>query len=141
MHSLTHSHLSGISETLSDELEPFGIKSICVDLGYFRTPFLKDTQREPPVARIGDYQKFTEEREAIFRGEYKPLLNQMPLLTKIHSVQREAAWQSGYCSRDSPRCCSWNWCRFWEINSQVSESWFRLSWYCKEALRRCIEAA
>ncbi|EAU80937.1 short chain dehydrogenase [Coprinopsis cinerea okayama7 len=68
LYATTKWALRGISETLSDEVAPFGINSVCIDLGYFRTPFLKDTQHVPPVSRIADYQKLTEERHAVFQA-------------------------------------------------------------------------
>ncbi|KAJ3503282.1 hypothetical protein NLJ89_g8502 [Agrocybe chaxingu] len=48
--------LRGISETLHDEISPFGLRSICIDFGSFRTSFLDGDQRAPKVARIPDYQ-------------------------------------------------------------------------------------
>ncbi|KAJ3523757.1 hypothetical protein NMY22_g11300 [Coprinellus aureogranulatus] len=58
----------GLSETLNDELKPLGLKSISIDLGYFRTSFLQDTQRGPAVSRIPDYQPLTDAAEARFQA-------------------------------------------------------------------------
>ncbi|RXW21406.1 hypothetical protein EST38_g4447 [Candolleomyces aberdarensis] len=59
----------GISETLNDEILPLGLKSVCIDLGSFRTAFLGDTQRGPPVSRIPDYQPLTDIVEARFQAD------------------------------------------------------------------------
>jgi hypothetical protein len=61
----------GLSETLNEEVQPLGLKSISIDLGYFRTAFLKDGQRAPPVSRIRDYQPLTDKVEKKFQGEDK----------------------------------------------------------------------
>ncbi|KAF8148854.1 hypothetical protein B0H34DRAFT_735591 [Crassisporium funariophilum] len=52
--------LRGISETLHDEISPFGLRSICFDFGYFRTDFLTADNRAPKVSRISDYQELAE---------------------------------------------------------------------------------
>ncbi|KAH9483332.1 Oxidoreductase BOA17 [Psilocybe cubensis] len=52
--------LRGIAETLHDEISPLGLRSICVDFGYFRTSFLQADQRAPQVSRISDYQEINE---------------------------------------------------------------------------------
>jgi len=49
----------GISETLNDEISPLGLRSIVVDLGYFRTSFLTSTNRAPFDPRILDYKDIT----------------------------------------------------------------------------------
>ncbi|PPQ78486.1 hypothetical protein CVT25_011827 [Psilocybe cyanescens] len=56
--------LRGLAETLHDEISPLGLRSICVDFGYFRTPFLQADQRAPKVARIEDYKVIGESAEA-----------------------------------------------------------------------------
>ncbi|KAF5335527.1 hypothetical protein D9611_012141 [Ephemerocybe angulata] len=60
--------IRGISETLNEEISPLGLKSISIDLGYFRTSFLQDSQRGPAVSRIPDYQPITDAVEARFQG-------------------------------------------------------------------------
>jgi NAD(P)-dependent dehydrogenase (short-subunit alcohol dehydrogenase family) len=52
--------LRGISQTLHDEISPFGLRSTCVNLGYFRTPVLSNEQRPPKVSRITDYEELAD---------------------------------------------------------------------------------
>ncbi|KAJ2921724.1 hypothetical protein H1R20_g15370, partial [Candolleomyces eurysporus] len=68
LYATTKWALRGISETLNDEISPLGLRSVCIDLGYFRTSFLGGTQRGPPVSRIPDYQPLTEAAEARFQA-------------------------------------------------------------------------
>ncbi|KAJ2931094.1 hypothetical protein H1R20_g5975, partial [Candolleomyces eurysporus] len=68
LYSATKWALRGISETLNDEISPLGLRSVCLDFGYFRTAFLGDTQRGPPVSRIPDYQPLTDIVEARFQA-------------------------------------------------------------------------
>ncbi|KAF8805492.1 NAD(P)-binding protein [Phlegmacium glaucopus] len=49
--------LRGISESLHDEISPLGLRSVCIDFGYFRTSVLEADQRAPKVSRIPDYQE------------------------------------------------------------------------------------
>ncbi|KAK0484457.1 hypothetical protein IW261DRAFT_1330928 [Armillaria novae-zelandiae] len=60
--------LRGISETLDVEVKPLGLRSICIDLGYFRTSFLTADHRTPHVARIDDYKELTDKVEAAFQA-------------------------------------------------------------------------
>ncbi|KAK0205571.1 hypothetical protein DFS33DRAFT_1429367 [Desarmillaria ectypa] len=60
--------LRGISETLNVEVAPLGLRSICIDLGYFRTSFLTADHRKPYVSRIDDYQELTGKVEAAFQA-------------------------------------------------------------------------
>ncbi|KAK1228108.1 hypothetical protein PQX77_008879 [Marasmius sp. AFHP31] len=60
--------LRGISQTLHAEIAPLGLRSICVDFGYFRTSFLTGDHRQPHVARIPDYQEMTEQVEAALQA-------------------------------------------------------------------------
>ncbi|KAK0194678.1 hypothetical protein F5146DRAFT_1102120 [Armillaria mellea] len=60
--------LRGISETLHVEVQPLGLRSICIDLGYFRTSFLTADHRKPHVARIDDYKELTGKVEAAFQA-------------------------------------------------------------------------
>jgi cbb3-type cytochrome oxidase cytochrome c subunit len=61
-------HSLGISSTLHDEISPLGLRSICVEFGYFRTSFLAPDQRKPKVTRISDYQAASEHLEVILQG-------------------------------------------------------------------------
>ncbi|KAF8994489.1 short chain dehydrogenase [Cyathus striatus] len=60
--------LRGISQSLHDEISPLGLRSTCIDFGFFRTPFLSSTQRAPPVSRISDYQPLCERVEAVLNA-------------------------------------------------------------------------
>ena len=50
---------AGLSESLNAEIRPLGLRSICVDLGYFRTSFLDPNNRAPYTNRIADYKAIT----------------------------------------------------------------------------------
>ncbi|KAG5640096.1 hypothetical protein DXG03_001233 [Asterophora parasitica] len=58
----------GISTTLHDEISPLGLRSICLDFGYFRTDFLENVIRPPQVSRIGDYQPMSDKANADFEA-------------------------------------------------------------------------
>ncbi|KAK5938311.1 hypothetical protein PMZ80_009281 [Knufia obscura] len=47
--------VSGISETMRDELADFGIKVCCVEPGYFRSNFLNPGNRKTDESRIKEY--------------------------------------------------------------------------------------
>ncbi|KAK0484438.1 hypothetical protein IW261DRAFT_1456503 [Armillaria novae-zelandiae] len=64
LYSATKWALRGISETLHAEVSPLGLRSICLDFGYFRTAFLSPDHRKPYVAKIGDYREITEKVES-----------------------------------------------------------------------------
>ena len=50
-----------MSEALHHEITPFGLRSICFDLGYFRTSFLADGHREDGKYRIEEYRPVNEQ--------------------------------------------------------------------------------
>ena len=52
--------MSGLSESLHREIEPLGLRSICFDLGYFRTSFLTAEHRGAEKERIADYKAINE---------------------------------------------------------------------------------
>ncbi|PBK86434.1 NAD(P)-binding protein [Armillaria gallica] len=60
--------LRGISETLHVEVSPLGLRSICIDFGYFRTSFLTGDHRKPYVAKIDDYKEITEKVESALQA-------------------------------------------------------------------------
>ncbi|KAJ3523754.1 hypothetical protein NMY22_g11298 [Coprinellus aureogranulatus] len=68
LYAATKWAIRGLSETLNEEITPLGLRSICVDLGYFRTAFLKDGQRGAPISRIPDYQPLTDAVEKKFQA-------------------------------------------------------------------------
>ncbi|KAJ6544483.1 short-chain oxidoreductase [Mycena capillaripes] len=52
--------LRGISESLHLEIAPLGLRSTCIDFGYFRTTFLDPAHRAPYIPRIEDYNEITK---------------------------------------------------------------------------------
>jgi len=57
--------LRGISQSLNDEIKHLGLKSICIDFGFFRTSVLEADKRTPKVSRIPDYQETCDKMEKI----------------------------------------------------------------------------
>lgn len=55
--------------TLHDEIAPLGLRSVCIDLGYFRTSFLASDNRAPWVPRIEDYRTMSEKADAALQGK------------------------------------------------------------------------
>ncbi|TFK37144.1 hypothetical protein BDQ12DRAFT_653014 [Crucibulum laeve] len=68
LYATTKYALRGISESLDAEISPLGLRSICIDFGYFRTSFLSADQRSPPVARIPDYRPTLDKTEAALQA-------------------------------------------------------------------------
>ncbi|KAF5363706.1 hypothetical protein D9756_001124 [Leucocoprinus leucothites] len=58
----------GISATLHDEISPFGLRSLCIDFGYFRTSFLTSNNRSAWVPRIEDYRAMSEKADAALQA-------------------------------------------------------------------------
>ncbi|KAF5340483.1 hypothetical protein D9758_014559 [Tetrapyrgos nigripes] len=52
--------LRGISETLHDEISPLGLRSTCIDFGYFRTNFLNPGHKAPYESSIEDYREMVK---------------------------------------------------------------------------------
>ncbi|KAG5735327.1 hypothetical protein E4T56_gene11047 [Termitomyces sp. T112] len=50
----------GLSTTLHAEISPLGLRSVCTEFGYFRTPILATAHHVPQGARIPDYQSVTD---------------------------------------------------------------------------------
>ncbi|KAI0041215.1 short chain dehydrogenase [Auriscalpium vulgare] len=57
-----------LAEALHHEIAPLGLRSVCVEPGYFRTAFLTDGNRAPYVSRIADYQDATAATDALFQA-------------------------------------------------------------------------
>lgn len=55
MYSASKAAVAGVSEALAAELEPFGIQSMVVEPGVFRTDFLDASSVQLPERRIPDY--------------------------------------------------------------------------------------
>ncbi|KAK7051566.1 hypothetical protein VNI00_004545 [Paramarasmius palmivorus] len=55
--------LRGISSTLHEEISPLGLRSTCIDFGYFRTSFLSSGHRAAYEPRIADYKEITTQAE------------------------------------------------------------------------------
>ncbi|CAA7268709.1 unnamed protein product [Cyclocybe aegerita] len=60
--------LRGISETLHDEISPLGLRSICVDFGYFRTALLESDRRVTKPTAIADYREAVEQFEVFIQS-------------------------------------------------------------------------
>ncbi|KAI0043730.1 short chain dehydrogenase [Auriscalpium vulgare] len=56
-----------LSETLNQEISPLGLRSIVVEPGYTRTPFLSEARIGAYESRIEDYRKLTETSDGLFR--------------------------------------------------------------------------
>jgi NAD(P)-dependent dehydrogenase (short-subunit alcohol dehydrogenase family) len=54
----------GFTESLADEVKPFGIHATLVMPGYFRTNFLSDTSLSTPKNELADYQNVREVQTA-----------------------------------------------------------------------------
>ncbi|KAJ7908479.1 hypothetical protein B0H13DRAFT_2016494 [Mycena leptocephala] len=60
LYAATKFTLRGISESLHLEIAPLGLRSTCIDFGYFRTTFLDPAHRAPYVPRIEDYNEMSK---------------------------------------------------------------------------------
>ncbi|ESK94777.1 serine 3-dehydrogenase [Moniliophthora roreri MCA 2997] len=68
LYAATKWTLRGVSASLHDEIAPLGLRSICIDFGYFRTAFLNPDHRKPYIPRIQDYNEVTGEYEAALQA-------------------------------------------------------------------------
>lgn len=62
----------GISESMDMEVSPFGIRSINIEPGYFRTRFIDPNNRSPYVNRIEAYKPTIGAMDNIFTGAIVP---------------------------------------------------------------------
>ncbi|KAG6874717.1 hypothetical protein C0992_006862, partial [Termitomyces sp. T32_za158] len=52
--------LRGLSTTLHAEISPLGLRSICAEFGYFRTPILATAHHVPQTVQLADYKSVTD---------------------------------------------------------------------------------
>ncbi|KAJ3568480.1 hypothetical protein NP233_g5687 [Leucocoprinus birnbaumii] len=62
--SNTGIYAASVSISLDDEITPLGLRSICIEPGYFRTSLLSGDNRNATVPRIPDYQAMVEQADA-----------------------------------------------------------------------------
>lgn len=60
--------IRGVSEALNAEIAPLGLRSVCIDPGYFRTAFLNPANRTERRAGIADYKEKGEETDAMLQA-------------------------------------------------------------------------
>ncbi|KAG6872572.1 hypothetical protein C0995_008723 [Termitomyces sp. Mi166 len=60
IYTATKFALRGLSTTLHAEISPLGLRSICAEFGYFRTPILATAHHVPQGVRIPDYERVTD---------------------------------------------------------------------------------
>ncbi|KAJ3507108.1 hypothetical protein NLJ89_g6490 [Agrocybe chaxingu] len=59
---------AGYPETFHDKISPLGLRSICVDFGYFRTSLLESDRRVTKPSAIANYQEAVEQYEAFIHS-------------------------------------------------------------------------
>ncbi len=59
--------MSGIAETMDMEISPFGLRSINIEPGYFRSKFIDANNRRPYDNAIEDYKATMEAMNEIFK--------------------------------------------------------------------------
>ncbi|KAG5722282.1 hypothetical protein E4T56_gene4439 [Termitomyces sp. T112] len=69
IYTATKFALRGLSTTLHAEISPLGLRSICAEFGYFRTPILAAARHVPNEVRIPDYGPVTDADNA-FMEQY-----------------------------------------------------------------------
>jgi NAD(P)-dependent dehydrogenase (short-subunit alcohol dehydrogenase family) len=80
--------VQGFSESLSEEVKPFGIGVTIVSPGYFRTSFLEPTSLSVPVNPIADYE-LVREVQSVHQNQYNG--NQMGDPDKAADVMIDVA--------------------------------------------------
>ncbi|THH02229.1 hypothetical protein EW026_g613 [Hermanssonia centrifuga] len=60
LYCATKHAIRGLSEALHTETSPFGLRSICIDAGFFRSNITEGVHHVSPEARIDDYRKMVE---------------------------------------------------------------------------------
>ena len=59
-----------LSQSLHGEISQFGLRSVCFEFGYFRTPFLQNTGTMQYPSRIADYKEMTDAANTRFAGTW-----------------------------------------------------------------------
>ncbi|KDQ49764.1 hypothetical protein JAAARDRAFT_42602 [Jaapia argillacea MUCL 33604] len=60
--------MRGVSQALHTEIAPLGLRSICIELGNYRTEFLSPSHRAPLRQKIEDYKEMAEAGDAFVSG-------------------------------------------------------------------------
>jgi len=68
LYAATKHTVRALAETLDMEIQPFGLRSICFEPGYFRTSFLTPDNAGHGKAAIPDYQEMVESTNTRFRA-------------------------------------------------------------------------
>lgn len=69
--TISHNNINtAISQTMHDEIKHLGLRTTCIDFGFFRTRVLAAGKRAPKVVRIADYQEIAEGVEAQMQSMY-----------------------------------------------------------------------
>ncbi|PPQ65923.1 hypothetical protein CVT24_011256 [Panaeolus cyanescens] len=58
--------IRGLCATLQQEIQPLGLRAICIDPGFFRTELFTPGRRAPRVDLIKDYKDITDNVESFF---------------------------------------------------------------------------
>ncbi|KAI0819476.1 NAD-P-binding protein [Trametes gibbosa] len=66
MYAAVKHAMRGLSESMDAETAPFGVRSICIEPGYFRTKFISDGNRTLYENRIEDYRESITALDNIF---------------------------------------------------------------------------
>ncbi|KAJ7140589.1 hypothetical protein C8R43DRAFT_1109532 [Mycena crocata] len=96
LYGATKYTLRGISESLHLEIAPLGLRSTCIDLGYFRTTFLDPAHRAPYVPRIDNYSEMSRRaNNALVAADGKQLGNPAKGVEVIVDVVRGEGLAAG----------------------------------------------
>lgn len=58
----------GISSTLHVEVAPFGLRSVCIEPGYFQTSLLAEAKLKPSISCIDEYKSILQTNEGALKG-------------------------------------------------------------------------
>jgi len=58
----------GISSTLHVEVAPFGLRSVCIEPGYFQTSLLAEAKLKPLISCIDEYKSILQTNEGALKG-------------------------------------------------------------------------